>query len=294
MRIFLTGATGYIGSVVAEYLNKAGHSVMGLARSPEADRKLRAAGVEPVIGKLEDPISLTNAARQADGVIHTAVAWGSEMGPLDEGAVRAIITGLRGSNKPFLYTSGVWVIGPTKGHVAGEMAPLRPPKIVAWRPAVEKMVLASVDDRVKGIVIRPASVYGRGGGPVSTFIHQARELGMVRIVGDGENHWSFVHVDALANLYVLAVTQKPSGEMFLAADGPSFTVRTVADTVSAMYEVKVELQPVEEARKTLGLKADAMVMDQRIMSTKAGRLLGWAPRWPSVLEEIRSGSYQPE
>lgn len=285
MKVFLTGATGYIGTVVAEYLLKTGHSVTGFVRSAASAEKLKAAGVEPV-ERLE-------AAKDADAVIHMAAQWGPQMAQFDEQTVRTLTGVLRGSGRPFVYTSGTWVMGPTRGHVAGEMAPVRPPQVVAWRPAVEKMALASAEEKVRACVIRPATVYGRGGGRVGKFVEEAKELGVVRIVGAGINHWSFVHVDALAELYVLAIQQQPSGELLLAADGPAFTVRTVADTVATMYETKVELIPMDEARAKLGPVADAMTMDQKIMSTKAGRMLGWAPRWPTVLDEIRSGSYAP-
>ncbi|MFN7936197.1 MAG: NAD-dependent epimerase/dehydratase family protein [Bryobacteraceae bacterium] len=285
MKVFLTGATGYIGSVVAEYLLKTGHTVAGFARSEASAGKLTAAGVEPA--------SELESAKDADAVIHLAANWGPQMPQVDEQMVRTLLGALKGSGKPFVYTSGTWVMGPTRGHVAGEMAPLRPPPVLAWRPPIEKLVLGSVDDKVRACVIRPASVYGRGGGRVGQFVQQARELGVVRIVGAGSNHWSFVHVDALAELYVLAIQQQPSGEMFLAADGPAFTVRTVADTVATMYETRVEVLSLDAARASMGPIVDAFIMDQKIMSTKAGRMLGWAPRWPTVLDEIRSGSYAP-
>lgn len=285
MNVFLTGATGYIGSVVAEYLLKTGHSVTGFVRSDASAEKLKAGGVVPT----KD----LRAARDADAAIHLAANWGPQMAQFDEETVRTLIGLLKGSRKPFVYTSGTWVMGSTRGHVAGEMSPLRPPQIVAWRPAVEKLVLASTEEKISACVIRPAMVYGRGGGVIGGFVHQARELGLIRIVGAGANHWSFVHVDALAELYVLAIQQQPSGEMFLAADGPAFTVRTVADTVATMYETRVEVLTIDEARSSMGPIADALIMDQKIMSTKAGRMLGWAPRWPTVLDEIRSGSYAP-
>lgn len=285
MKVFLTGATGYVGSVVAEYLLKTGHSVTGFARSEASASKLKAAGVEPA--------SQLESAKDADAVIHLAANWGPQMPQVDEQMVRALLSALKGSGKPFVYTSGTWVMGPTRGHVAGEMAPCRPPAFLAWRPPIEKLVLGAVDDKVRTCVIRPASVYGRGGGRVGQFVQQARDLGVVRIAGAGSNHWSFVHVDALAELYVLAIQQEPSGEMFLAADGPAFTVRTVADTVATMYETRVEVLSLDEARTSMGPIVDAFIMDQKIMSTKAGRMLGWAPRWPTVLDEIRSGSYAP-
>lgn len=291
MHILVTGATGYIGKVVSEHLLKAGHQVSGLARSEQAAQALRDAGVNPVAGELAKPDSIAEAASQADGVIHAAMAWGPETAALDAGAVKAICTALSGSGKPFVYTSGVWVIGDTKGRVAAELAPLRPPKIVEWRPGVERMVLAAAENKVNANVVRPAMVFGRGGGFVGGMVKQAKEAKIIRVIGTGENHWTYVHVDALADLYVKLVEQQPKGEVFLASDGPAYTVRIVADTVATMFESAVKLVPLDEARQQMGPLADALVLDQKIMTTKAGRMLGWGPKWPSVLDDIRSGSY---
>lgn len=292
MRVFLTGATGYIGSVVAEYLLRAGHQVTGMARSQAAAEKLLAAGVSPFEGDLSSPTGLS-VPPNADAVIHTAIAWGPDAGKFDEAAVRAMLAAVSGSGKPFVYTSGVWVIGDTKGRVAGEMASLRPPAIVSWRPAVERLVLDAAAEGICGVVIRPAVVYGRAGGRIGAMAKEARLTRVVRVPGNGENHWSFVNVDALADLYVRALLRRPCGEMFLAADGPAFTVRKVAQSVAEAYGARVEFESIEEARARMGAPlADAQTMDQQIMSTKAGRILGWAPHFPSVLDEIGSGSYR--
>lgn len=283
VNIFLTGGTGYIGSAIVEALRSGGHSVSSLARSPEAAAKLAANGVEPVSGDLKDAAVLRSAAARADGVIHAAMDWSAGTATIDEAAVRAILDGLAGSGKPFLYTSGVWVLGDTKGHVAGEIWKPRPPALVAWRPAVEQLVLTSPERKVRGIVIRPAMVYGRGGGFLSGFVREAKATGTVHIVGEGRNHWSFVPVEGLAKLYLLAVECPLGGELFLAADGPAYTVRTVAEATGA----QVESIPLDAARQQMGLMADALVMDQRVMTTKAGRILGWDPRYPSVIEEVK-------
>lgn len=282
MRIFVTGATGYIGGAAVDALKQAGHAVCGLARSAASKQKLLAAGVEAIDGDLNHPESLKKAAASADGVIHAAMAWGPDTPKLDEQSVRAILEGLAGVNRPFVYTSGVWVVGDTKGRTVGEMAVLRPAPLVAWRPAVENLVLAA--DGVRGIVIRPGMVYGRGGGFLSGFVHQAKQGGPVKIVGSGENHWSLVHVNALADLYVLALEKSAGSEVYVAVDCDPVPVKKLA----AATGVPVESMTLEEARQTLGPVADAVAMDQKVLSTKAGRVLGWNPRYPSPLDEIRA------
>lgn len=293
MLVFLTGATGYIGSATARALQEAGHQVTGLARTADAAAKLRAAGIEPVEGDLRNPDSLAGPSCAAQAVIHTAMAWGPQSGALDESAVRVMLDALAGSGKPFLYTSGTWVMGDTRGRVVGEMYPLRPPALVAWRPAVEKLTLDAAHRGVKAAVIRPPRVHGRGGGPVAEMVKQAREKGVVRYVGTGLNYWSFVHIDALAELYRLAIEQEPVGEVLLASDGPAFQVKTIAEAAAwaGGAQGRTESWPLEEARAVMGPLADALVMDQRIMSTKAGRMLGWDVRRPNVLEDLMRGSY---
>src|SRR6266852_1050625 len=131
MNIFLTGATGYIGSAVADAFMKAGHSVTGLARSDEAAGQLRLKGVTPHRGNLKSPASLAGAVSVLDGVIHTGT---TNDGRLDQAAVQAMLDALSGSGKPFVYTSGVWVLGDTSDKIADESAPLKPAALVAWRP----------------------------------------------------------------------------------------------------------------------------------------------------------------
>src|SRR5712692_1954493 len=160
LRVFLTGATGYIGGAVADALLAAGHSVTGLARSDEAAGKLRLKGITPYRGDLKSPTSLAAGVQASKGVIHTGT---TNDGTLDEEAVRAMLEALRGSGRPFVYTSGVWVLGDTGGQIADESAPLHPTPLVAWRPAVEKLVPDAAAHGVRAVVIRPAIVYGRGG-----------------------------------------------------------------------------------------------------------------------------------
>lgn len=281
MAILVTGATGYIGSAVCRRLQEAGHEVVGLARSSEAEAKLKAAGVGVVAGSLSELETLRRAAGAAEAVVHTAMGWGADSGAVDRGAVEAMLEGMAGTNKPFIYTSGVWVMGNTKGRLAGEMFPLRPPPLVAWRPAVEQRVMQASERKVCGVVIRPAMVYGRKGGMMAAWL-----TGQMPVVGDGSNHWSFVHVDDLADLYLLALERARAGSLYVAADGPAYRVKELAEAAGIR-----EMMPLEQARQRLGLLADCLVLDQKVGSTRAGRELGWKPRRASVMALLSNGYF---
>lgn len=290
MIIFLTGATGYIGSAVSAALQKAGHSVIGLARSDEAAGRLHLRSVAAHRGDLSSPVSLADAVLAADGVIHTGT---TNNGELDHAAVRAMLDAIAGTGKPFIYTSGVWVLGDTGGRVADETWPLNPAALVAWRPAIEQLALQASAQKTRSIVIRPAVVYGRGQGIPAEFVASARTTGAARYVGHGENRWTMIDVDDLADLYVRAFEKAPAGTVLLAADGSAHRVKEIAEAASigAGAGGRTESWPLEEARKTLGAYADALVLDQQVSSEKARSLLGWKPRASDILEDLRLGSY---
>ena len=293
MEVFLTGATGYIGSSVAEALQKAGHKVTGLARTPEKAKQLESRGVRAALGDLLQPETVAAPARAAEGVIHTANTNNANSAQADAAVVRAILKCLEGTSKPFVYTSGVWVLGSTGNKIADEQTPLNPTPLVAHRPAIEQEVLDSQRRGLRSIVIRPALVYGRGGSIPRMFTQSARETGATRYVGDGQNRWPFVDVDDLAQLYVLALEKASPGSLYNAADGPSYRVLEVAEAASigAGTDGKTQAFPLDEARKTMHAFADALVLDQQISSEKAKQELGWSPRAASVLDDLKTGSY---
>lgn len=152
---------------------------------------------------------------------------------------------------------------------------------------VERLVLEAARNGVQGIVLRPAMVYGRGGGLVGSWVQSAREHGAARVIGDGQNRWTFVHIEDLAALYALAL-RAPTGTLLYASHGPAIRVREVAEAASraAGMDGRVELVPLEEARKTMGQFADALTLDQQISGERAQRLLGWRPIGRSILEEL--------
>ena len=229
MRIFLTGASGYIGTAVAERLRAAGHELTGLARSDTSAAKLKSAGIQPLRGDFSDPKSVGSAARAADGVISLATTYDPA---IDGPAIDAILGALAGSNKPFIYTSGIWSHGDTGGKVVDETSPPNPAELVRWRQEVEDRVLEGAKRGIRTVVIRPAVVYGRGGGIPVGFVESARKEGAARYVGTGKNRWPLVHVDDLADLYLLALEKAPPGTLLLGVSGPSRPVSEIAAAAS--------------------------------------------------------------
>jgi nucleoside-diphosphate-sugar epimerase len=290
MHVFLTGATGYIGTAVAERLRAAGHRISGLARSDASAERLRDAGIEPVRGDFSDPATVGAAARAADGTISTATA--NDAG-VDEPAVDAILAALAGSDKPFIYTGGIWSYGDTGGAVVDETSPPKPIPMVEWRQAVVDRVRQAAQRRIRTVVIQPAIVYGRGGGIPAGFAESARKEGAARMVGTGENRWPFVHVDDLADLYLLALERAPAGALLLGVGVESAKVRDVAAAASrgAGAGGRTVAWPLDEARKELSSYADALALDQQASGRRARETLGWQPRGPEVLEDMERGSY---
>lgn len=290
MKVFLTGATGYIGTAIAESLLAADHAVVGLARTREKDQDLRARGIAPNRADLKTPESLSEAAQSCDGIIHAGT---TNDGRLDKEAVARMLSDLKGTGKPFIYTSGIWVIGDTRGQVLDESAPVNPIPLVAWRPEVEALVLGAAAGNIRAIVIRPAIVYGRAGGIPGMFVQSAQQSGAARYVGAGENRWPMVHVEDLADLYLRTLERAQAKSLYFGADGSAYRVKEIAEAASFGVDAggRTESWPLEEARKELGPFADALVLDQQISADKARRELSWTPRGASILEDLRYGSY---
>jgi len=283
MRVLVTGATGYIGFSVAAALRRAGHDVLGVHRSPEAARRLEAAEIRPVAGDLESFDRLEPVARECGALVHAAASTTADRVALDRRVVDALVAWARAAAAPrtIVYTSGVWVIGPTGGEIADESRAPRPAELVAWRPAHESAVLESASRTVRPIVIRPGCVYGGRGGLTGLWFDGATKDGAPKIVGDGSNRWTLVHVEDLADLYVRAIESAPAaGGLFNAVDRSRETLLEMARAaaIAAGASGEVRAWPLEEARKKLGPYADCLAMDQRVDGGKAERVLGWRPR----------------
>jgi nucleoside-diphosphate-sugar epimerase len=299
MRIFLSGATGYIGSAVMEGLLRSGHEVTALVRDPEKAERVARRGVQPIIGELSKPASFASAAEASDAIIHAALEHSKRAAKVDRQALDALLaaSGRRAaSGRPaaFVYTSGVWVLGDTQGQ-ASEEAPLNPTAMVEWRPEHERLVLDSARDGIRAIVIRPGIVYGGARGIIGDMLKDAAN-GLVRVVGDGRNHWACIYDRDLADLYVRVATMDDASGIFHANDEADERVGDIVDAIARQAKMRPDVRnvPIEEARAKMGPYADALALDQIVRSQRA-RALGWAPTLHSVsgsvarlLEEFRT------
>ena len=284
MNVFLTGASGYIGTAVARALGEAGHRVSGLARSDQSAQKMEAAGIRPVRGALADADVITQAARGADAVIHAAAVLDGDTAAR---FVDAVLAGLDGAPRPFLFTAGLWDLGDTHGDVAAEDWPPHPPALIAWRPALSDRVRR---ESARGVVLRPGIVYG--GGSLAGMAAEARQSGVVRYVGDGAQCWTTVYVRDLADLYVRALESAPAGALYHACNEEAVPLRDLAqaDSEAAGLPGQVQPWPLEQAQAELGPMADALALDQRATARKARETLGWAPQSPSPSAEMSDES----
>ena len=298
MKIFITGASGYIGGSVAAALIAAGHSVKGLVRSPERAAAVRALLIEPVIGTLSDSFVLAQSAREADAVINAANSD-------DRGAVEAMLPALAGSGKLFLHTSGSSIVGDMAAGERGETVyeddtPIRPLPGKVARVAIDRLVLDSARNGVRAVVVCPTMIYGRGHGlhqesvQVPRLIALAKKHGAGRHVGRGENIWSNVHIDDLVSLYVLAFEKAPKGAFYYAENGEN-SYRDLAEAISRMlgFGGRTQPMPIDEAVAEFGeIGAQfSYGSNSRVRAVRARRELGWAPKARTLLDEIERGCY---
>jgi nucleoside-diphosphate-sugar epimerase len=265
MRVFLTGATGYIGSELATALRGRGHDVGALVRPESDSHRLRDAGVVVVAGDMASLPSLSDTLGGYDVFVHAA----QSNTPADMELVPQALATFSAQQGFLIYTSGVWVLGNTTG-VADETTPVNPLPIVTWRPAVERQVLDA-----GGAVIRPGCVYGGKQGLLGSWFAAAAQKEPVRLVGDGENHWTWVNLHDLADLYVRAVEQRLPG-VFHGVDDTYATLNACVEAIASGSAI--EHTPADVARASMGPFVDALVIDQHVSSAATRKTLGWIPK----------------
>jgi nucleoside-diphosphate-sugar epimerase len=290
MRIFLTGATGYIGAGVLDALVRSGHDVTALVRNNEKARHVAERGAHPAVGNLAEPDSFRDAAEGQDGYIHAAFDSSPGRGPsVEQTAVAAMIQAAQrprsnavGAPSRFIiYTSGVWILGKSPDP-ATEESPINPITVAAFRPSLERIVLDAADDRLRTIVVRPGVVYGGGDGMVGD-IFKAASNGLVRVVGDGNNHWPLVYERDLADLYARLASREDAAGIYHANDEGDERVNDLIEAIGMHLPVKPDVRhvPLDEARTKMGPYAEALALDQVVRSPRA-RAIGWTPTLHSV------------
>lgn len=295
MKVFVTGATGYIGKAVCKELKDQGHEVIGLTHNSRHRDILEELGVQAVVADLKSTEQWKNYLKEVNAAIHLAQDRDDPAG-VDTAVIDTIIDAFNGTPKRFVYTSGLWVLGNTGPGEVTESDPTNPIPMVAWRADNEKRLITA--ERTKSlnvVIVRPAIVYGEGGGLPAMLARSAYEDGAARFIGNGDNLWPMVELHDLANLYVLALTKGEAGEIYHGADEDQrYTVRELAQAASigAGRDGKTKSWPVAEARKELGPLVDALTLSQNISGAKAGRFLGWETQAPyNAIEDLKLGSY---
>jgi nucleoside-diphosphate-sugar epimerase len=291
MRVFVTGATGFIGSVLVQELIGAGHQVVGLARSDEAAARLALWGAEARRGDLADTDGLATAARASDGVIH--LAFGHDFSAYaaaveaDRLAVEALVGALAGSGKPLVVASGTMMIAHARPGTENDA----PMSLEVPRAASEELVRTA--SGVRGSIVRLSPVvHDRGGqGLLTRIIPLAREKGVSAYVGDGANRWPAVHRLDAARLFVLALERAEPGSRLHAVAEERIAMRTIAETIGEGLGVPVRSVSVDESPAYFEGFAAFMTIDNPTSSALTREALGWRPREAGLLAGLRDGGY---
>ena len=294
MRIFVTGATGFIGSAIVRELLDAGHEVLGLARSDHAAAAVAAAGARVHRGDIGDLDSLRRGAAESDGVVHTAFNHDfsvsrQEAAAADRLAVEAMAEALAGTEGPIVIASGTGGLSP--GHLATEETV--PRADLVGRYAVEETVVSFSGRGVRPAVVRfPPTVHGRGDhGFIAMLIEIARNKGVSGYPGDGSNRWPAVHRLDAAHLFRLAVESAPAGARLHAVGEEGIPVREIAEVIGRQLGLPVVAIPPEDLAGHFGFLGAFFALDCPASSALSQHLLGWHPAQPGLIADLEQGHY---
>ncbi len=294
MRIFVTGASGFIGSAVVAELIGAGHRVVGLARSESSAQAVTDAGAEACRGSLGDPDSLRKAAENSDGAIHLAFNHDFDdflsSADLDRRAIEVLGEALAGSNRPLVVASGV--LGLLPGQTATEEH-AAPPELPRFS---EQAAMAFTERGVRSAALRlPPSVHGEGDhGFVARLIEVAREKGVAAYIGDGSNRWPAVHRLDAARAFRLAVESAAAGAILHAIDDEGVPSRAIAETIGKHLSLPVTSVAPEAAYDHFGWIGPLFSVDAPAASSRTRELLDWRPTQPGLLADLDAGHYFKE
>jgi nucleoside-diphosphate-sugar epimerase len=298
MKIFLTGASGYVGSVVAEKLKGKGYKVVGLARSDESEKKLSERKIETLRGELHDFEALKRGAESADAVIHTAFSHNfsdyNDAVKLDREVIKTFGEALAQTNKPLIVTSSSAVLGDTRSNEADEDYPFGENSPRKERGESERDVLQLSSKGIRGIVLRlPLFVYGRSGSSFVPFVvNQAKAENSANYAEPGSQAVSAVHVEDAADLYLLALeTSTAKGLYNVAAE--SVSMKEISEAVARLLDIKAKSISTEKARAQFGKMFDFLSINNQLDAAKAKGNLRWTPNaYSSILDDIENGSYR--
>jgi nucleoside-diphosphate-sugar epimerase len=292
MRIFITGAAGFIGGSIATALVKQGHQVSGLVRTAEQEAQMLALGITPVTGTLDDSALLSGQARQADAVINAASSD-------HRGAVEALIAGLKGSDKVFLHTSGSSIVGDASGGKGSDVIYYEgrlpePTADKAARVAIDNLVLDAAKQGVRSAVICNTLIYGHSLGvkrdsvQLPRLLKQAQKSGIVRHVGTGQNIWSNVHIEDVVALYALALEKNPAGTFYFVESGEAAFADMSNAIAKALNLGPAQDWPLKDAEAEWGYEMAnyGLGSNSRVRGKNARELLGWEPKRMDVTQWI--------
>jgi nucleoside-diphosphate-sugar epimerase len=292
MRVFLTGATGFIGPAIVHELLAAGHQVLGLARSDAAADSLARLGVAAHRGELSDTDSLAAGARACEGVIHAAFIhdFSDYAGACetDRRAVEAMVGAMQGSDKPFVLTSGTALLAPGRTGTEEDA-----PTIAAGRATAEAAALAAAGRGVRTSIVRlPPTVHGAGDhGFVPMLIDVARNKGYSAYIDDGANRWPAVHRLDAARLYRLALEHAVPGARLHAAAEEGVTLSAIAQAIGAGLNLPVRSLTKDEAPAHFDWLAAIVAIDNPTSSALTRKALGWSPKESGLLTDMKESGY---
>lgn len=293
MNIFVIGASGYIGRTIAAKFKEYGHSIVGLARSLTTAKRLEQAGIEPVNGNIKDLQILQKQTLVADAVIYAAVEFSEEGLEAEYQAVKALLDVLKGTAKTLIFTSGVGVLGNDSGIPMDEDSPYAPWELITRRVDTEKAIVNAVKSyNVNAFIIRPGMVYGgvEGGNGLGFYIKNTIRLEMAPYLDSKNGRWPVVHVDDLAELYYLAVSQGCAANtpILHAVTEEEVTLKQIANTVAKHFKLENGAKGVnfKQMIEALGPEGEIFAIDQHVLPSRAVDCLGWRPVQHGILQEI--------
>ncbi len=298
MRVFVTGASGWIGSATVDELLSAGHEVIGLARSDASASALEAKGVRVLRGDLDDLGSIRSGAETADAVIHLANKhdWSNMADTVaaERGAVQTIGDVLAGSDRPFLLASGV--AGLTQGRPATEDDPSPFVGPDSPRGGTENLAFDFIDRGVRSVSLRFApTVHGAGDhGFIAAIVAVAREKGVSGYPGDGTNSWAAVHRSDAGRLVALGLEKAPAGTRLHAVAEEGIPTRDIAEAIGRAFDLPVASIAPDDVQEHFGWIGAFFEMDLRATSTLTRERFGWTPVGPSLIEDIDAGAYSAQ